>query len=358
MARHDPAQDKTEQPTPRRLQEARRRGHVARSADLTGALSLLAVLAFFYAVKERLFWDLERFLKWYLQGFVTTEVNFENAGHLLLTSAVYLARVVGPLLLVAALVAALVNLVQVGFVFAPYQLRPDLERLNPLAGLSRLLSTRSLVELGKACFKFGVIGAVVYLVLRAELHQFFLLSYMAPGPAFLAAGRVVLKVAAWAGLAYLVLGLLDYLYQRHEYMRTMRMTRFELKEELRQTEGDPLVRARQRERQRQIALNRIRQEVPRATVVITNPVHLAVALRYVEGEMPAPRVVAKGAGFLAEQIRLLAARHNVPVVENPELARFLFYRVDVGREIPRELYQAVAEILAAVYRLPGRAAGA
>ncbi|MBC7104663.1 MAG: EscU/YscU/HrcU family type III secretion system export apparatus switch protein, partial [Firmicutes bacterium] len=209
----------------------------------------------------------------------------------------------------------------------------------------------------KACFKFGVIGAVVYLALRAELHRFFLLPYMAPGPAFLTVGRVVLGVAAWAGVAYLVLGVVDFLYQRYEYMRTMRMTRFELKEELRQTEGDPLVRARQRERQRQIALNRIRQEVPRATVVITNPVHLAVALRYAE-EMLAPRVVAKGAGLLAEQIRMLAARYRVPVVENPEVARFLFYRVDVGREIPRELYRAVAEILAAVYRLPGRIPGA
>ncbi len=258
-------------------------------------------------------------------------------------------RVSAPVVVAALLGAVAVGVAQTGGLFTGKPLEPQLDRLNPLRAFERLFSLRSAAELLKAAFKLVAVVAAVWAPLRRVVSD--------PGPLVPSATEMavqmgsVLREVAWrGGLALGVLGVLDYLYQRFEHERGLRMTRQEVREDLRETEGDPLIRARLRARQRELARRRMLREVARATVVVTNPTHLAVALRYAPPQTPAPVVVAKGAGNVAERIREAALRHGVPIVPNPPLAQALYRRVPLGGVIPPALYRAVAEILALLYR--------
>jgi flagellar biosynthetic protein FlhB len=335
---------RTEPATPRRRQEARRRGQVARSADLTQAAALLAATAAATATAS-----------WAAGGFVAyaqralEAPRMDRPGLALLEGLEAGARVLAPAVLAALAVAVVVGVAQTGGLFTAKPLEPQLDRLNPLRALERLFSLRSAAELLKAALKLAAVVAAVWAPLRQVVAD--------PGPLAPSAAELVVQVGtvlrdvAWrGGLALGVLGVLDYLYQRFEYERGLRMTRQEVREDLRETEGDPLVRARQRARQRELARRRMLREVARATVVVTNPTHLAVALRYAPPHTPAPVVVAKGAGSVAERIREAARRHGVPTVPNPPLAQALYRRVPLGGAIPPALYRAVAEILALLYR--------
>ena len=354
MADQQTGQQKTEQPTPRRLQEARRKGQVAKSRDLTGAVSLAAVLVLFLVGLEWFVLNLQRVFTVYLHGFASDSVTPENIGYFALQSLALMFWVTAPVLVTALLVTLLVNFAQVGFLFAPSVLVPKLERLNPIQGFKRIFSTRGLFEFAKAAFKILFIGTLCGWLLHARIEDLMILSATSPGQGLYVVHNVLVTVAGAAAAAYLLIAVLDLIYQRHAHHKGLMMTRSEVKDEHRQTEGDPHLKSWLRKRQREIAMNRIKDEVPRATVVVTNPIHVAVALRYREGEMNAPVVTAKGAGYLAARIKELAARHGVPVVENRELARYLYRRAEIGAEIPVQVYQAVAEILAMVYRLKAR----
>jgi len=363
VPRNDSAQQKTEEPTPRRIREARKKGQVAKSSDLNGALILLAALILFYAFKDSMLVNLQKWLVGYLNTSLQYQTGsgdiFEDILYVIKSSLVFFLSFAGPIFALLVLVALLANLTQVGFLFAPEVITPKAERLNPLNGLKRIFSRRSLVEFGKMLVKVFVVGGVVYWLVKSKLPNLMLVYNETPAGALQKVTDFMLLIIGAGSLTYLVLAVLDYFYQYYEYKKELRMTKQELKDELKQTEGDPMIKAMQRERRRQIALNRIKYEVPRATVVVTNPVHVAVALRYDEDEMNAPRVTAKGANLMAERIKRIAVENDVPIVEKPDLARFLFSRVEVGEEIPVEIYQAVAEILAMIYRLRGygRAAG-
>lgn len=348
MAGND--QLKTEQPTARRLQEARRRGQVAKSNDLTAALILLGMVVVFYAFKDTFVESTGRYLAGYFSNIINPQ-NLKDPVEVLFSTTVFFLFLISPVFILVMIIAAAANLTQTGFVFSLEVLSPKLERLSIANGLRRMFSASSLVELTKSVLKLVVLAALIYLLVKEHLPELFMLYEGAPETVFQVVTGFFLLIAGYGSAAYLFLALLDYLYRRYEYFKELRMSRQELKEELRQTEGDPFLKARQRERQRQIAMNRIRQEVPGATVVITNPTHLAIAMRYKDGEDAAPRVVAKGAGYLAKLIVELANEHRVPVVENKEVARLLYHHTEIGREIPVELYQAVAEILAMIYRL-------
>ncbi|MBC7325285.1 MAG: EscU/YscU/HrcU family type III secretion system export apparatus switch protein, partial [Moorella sp. (in: Bacteria)] len=217
----------------------------------------------------------------------------------------------------------------------------------------RFFSRRALMDLGKSLAKVVVASLVVWLIVKGQFTRVLLSVDMGLSGILDLVGQLLYRVGLGVLAVFLVLAAVDYVFQRREYQRNLRMTRQEVKEEMKQTEGDPLVRSRLREKQRRLARHRMMHAVPRATVVITNPTHVAVALRYRETE-GAPRVVAKGAGSIAERIKDVARRHNVPIVEDPPVARALFRQVDIGQEIPLALYQAVAEILARIYRLRGR----
>lgn len=351
------AQERTERATPRKLQEAKRLGQVAKSADLNSAFILIFMAFFLWATQEIYLNNLSRFFTGYFAQHIT--FTGETADLLIIFRDVLLKgfSLFLPILVLPVIVALGTNLMQIGFLFAPSVLLPKGERLNPFNGLQRMFSLRGLFELVKTILKIVIVGVVMYLLIKNQLPALAKIFYANAAEAVVATVNFGISVLLYGSAAYLILALVDYFYQRYEYMKSMRMTRQELKEELRQTEGDPLIKAQIRRRMRQVALNQIRQEVPRATVVITNPVSLAVALLYQEQEMEAPKVTAKGVGVLASQIKKIARENDVQVVENKELARFLYYKVEINEKIPVVLYQVVAEILAHVYRLKGKVAG-
>lgn len=343
-------QEKTEPATPRRLQEARRKGNVARSPELAGASVMLCLIVLCYLLKDWFFFSMARFSAGFLTNFTVWEVTPANVTALLISAGVFCLQLVAPIFCVALLVTLTVNFLQVGFIFSPYPLIPRFDRLSITAGLARMFSMRALFEFFKAFVKVCVIGGLLVWLVWKNIDVLLILQNAAPAKGLRVVGDFVFKLAGTAALAYLGLAVIDYIFQRRTHQKELMMTKTEVKEEFRQTEGDPFLKGWLRRKMRQMMLNRIRQEVPKATVVVTNPTHLAVALKYESG-MDAPKVVAKGAGYLAARIREIAAEHGVAMVENPEVARFLYYKVDVGEAIPPVVYQAVAEIIALVYRL-------
>lgn len=321
---------------------------------MTGALCLLALIALLYATRDRFFLDLQSYFTGCFSQVGSMQAVEKGPVLAIHHAALFSLKLLAPFFLVALIVVIASNLVQVGFLFSPEVLKLKGSTLNPISGLQRMFSSRSLVELVKSVLKFSVIGFVTYYLIKVNLNSLLLVFSRSPGGIYQAVMGFVLTIAWWGALAYLALALLDYMYQRYDYKKSLMMTKQEVKEEFRQTEGDPLIKSKQREMRRSISLNKIITEVPRATVVVTNPTHLAVALRYEQGKMSAPKVVAKGAGRLAERIREIARENGVPVIEDKEVARFLYQNVEVDTEIPLEIYQAVAQVLALVYRLKAK----
>ena len=257
----------------------------------------------------------------------------------------------GPVLAIMAAIGAAGQIVQVGFLLSPKALQPRLERLNPVAGLKRIFSRRNLVKTAVNLAKLVVVMAVAWIVTSRRFGEVSGLPALGLIPGTLLLLRMLIELALWLAAVLLVIGVIDWLYQRWQHTRDLRMTKQQVKEERRSMEGDPHVKGRRYRMMRDIALQRINQQVPQADVVVSNPTHFAVALKYDEATMNAPRLVAKGADYMALRIRQVAAAAGVPIVERPPLARALYHGVEVGREISPEFYEAVAEILAYVYRL-------
>ncbi|HHT46172.1 MAG TPA: flagellar biosynthesis protein FlhB [Firmicutes bacterium] len=344
-------EDKTEEPTPHRRREARRRGQVMKSMEMNAAVNMLGA-AFFFILFYRHFLDaITSFLKHCLGELsqLTNEMFFFD----------YLARMtleqylalVAPFLAAALFLGLLSNILQVGFLVSGETIKPQLNRINPAEGAKRILSRRALFELIKSLLKVSIIGVVSYLYLCSKLPDMLLLLGQEAGVFTATLYRILQGLALRVAVVFLFLALIDYLFQRQEFQKSLRMSRKEVRDEFKNLEGDPHLRARQRERQRAIVQQRSLEHVPEATVVITNPTHLAVALRYDEKEDQAPVMVAKGAARIAERIREIAAKNNIPIIHDPPVARMLFENVEPGEEIPEDLYRAVAEILALVYRL-------
>lgn len=349
-----PAEERTEQATPRRRQEARRRGQVARSVELSSVAAFLAVVMVLKAVSEGALQGAMESIRFALTNLSHTE--FSPALALSFTSGClgHAAKAFLPVIGVAMVVGVAVNLLQVGVMFTAEPLAPNWARLNPVAGFMRLFSRRAFVESVKTLLKVLLIGWLAFSAVRADAAMLLRTSEIDPLMVLMLVGQLLYKMAWRVGLAMLVLALLDYGFQRWEYEKSLRMTKEEVKQELKQTEGDPQVKSRIRARQQAIARRRMMQAVPKADVVVTNPTHYAVALQYDSQKMAAPTVVAKGMNLIALRIRELAQQHSVPIVENPPLAQSLYRTVDIGEQIPPELYQAVAEVLAYVYRLRRR----
>ncbi|MCL2766084.1 MAG: flagellar biosynthesis protein FlhB [Peptococcaceae bacterium] len=348
------SQEKTEQATPKRLEEARKKGQVSKSVDLIGALCLIAIIGLLFASKDSFILDFQRYFTGY---FLDVGQNFGarfNPTFSLREATMFILKLVAPFFIVALLVVILTNLTQVGFLFTAQAIRPKPGLFNPIKGLERMFSRRSLVELFKSLLKFTIIGGITYVLINKSLDSLLVLFYTSPIGIYHIVLDLVIRIAFWAGLAYLALALLDFWYQRYEYDKSLKMSKQEVKDEFKQMEGDQLIRQKRREIHRSLSMNQIAREVPEATVVITNPTQFAVALRYDQNVMTAPKLVAKGAGVFAKRIKEVALEHKVPVMENKELARFIYDNVDVDQEIPMEIYQAVAQVLAMVYRLKAK----
>jgi len=348
----DRDEERTEPATPRRREEARERGQVARSADLSSALILLAAVVTLQFLGRPMIGGIFASTATVLEGLALVDGDpgslVTQFGGALTTVLLGFLPFVG-IVLAAALAA---NLVQVGFLFTAQPLAPDFDRINPVSGLGRLFSMRGLLRLVAGLLKLSVVALVVFWTLWAERVQLVELSGRGFEQILGVAVDLMLTLSLRAAGALLVLALFEYGVQRWQYERDLRMSKQEVREELKRYEGDPRIRERRRAIQQQLALQRMLLGVPQATVVITNPTHLAIAVRY-EKAMEAPVVVAKGAEQLARRIRESALEHGVPLVERKDLARALYRAVDVGQSIPPGLYQAVAEIIAYVYRLKG-----
>ena len=346
-------QEKTEEPTPRRREEARRRGQVARSREVAAVAVLSGGLLAFLLGGGYIMTHFMMLYRHFL-SFSHPLLDFKRAEGLFWLSVKMGLATLLPLVVIVLLLSFLSLYLQVGGVTAWEALSPKWERIHPVEGFKKLFSLPSLMELLKSILKITLIALVAWLVIDHEKERILLLAGQEvesiSRELFLLSRSLLTKTL----LALLVLAILDFLFQRWETERQLRMTREELKEELKQTEGDPWVKSRIRQIQRAMAQRRMMAEVPKADVVITNPEHFAVALKYEMGEMPAPQVLAKGADLLAQKIRAVAEAHDVPIVENPPLAQTLYREVEVGEYIPAELYQAVAEVLAYVYRLKGK----
>jgi len=347
-------QEKTEQPTPRKLQDARKKGQVAKSKDLSAAIVLMAAVTVFYLSTKSAVTGLERHMVWYFANCFNFGLPEKHLPWVLLNSLFDISVIFIPVILVTVIFGVIANVMQTGFILSADSLMPKLDRLNPLEGLKKMFSVNSLVELVKSIFKVVVVGAVSYLVAVKYIPELLMVFYKNPSQEMLEILDVLIVVAFAGGGAYLLLAVFDFYYQRFDFLKRMRMSKQDIKDEYKQTEGDPQIKGWLRKRQREISMNKIREEVPKATVVVTNPIHYAVALKYQEGVTGAPIVVAKGAGDIALRLKDIAVKSSVPVVENPPLARSLFQQVDVGREIPVELYQSVAEVMAMVLKLDKR----
>jgi flagellar biosynthetic protein FlhB len=347
----DTGQSRSEAPTQRRREKARKEGQVATSADLSSGLLLLAGTFTLWIGGEMFGGNLLRMVRSSLLYALRTEWGIPQSSALAKAALVQGLSVAGPLLAVLFVIGAAVGVVQAGFQVSWKPLAPEWGRLSWGKGWKRLFSTRSLA---RGVSSVAKVTAVALLVLWVLLHQVDHVSTAGHGTVERATAlgwRLAVLLGLAIAAAMVVIGLLDYLFQRWRHEQDLKMTRRELKEERREDEGDPHMRARIRKLQREVGQRRMMQEVPNASVVITNPTHIAVALQYERGLMNAPRVVAKGADLLAMQIRRIAERHGVPVLERKPLARALYLAVDVDQEIPAEFYHAIAEILAYIYRL-------
>lgn len=348
------AEDRTEKATPRRREEARKRGQVARSIEINSAAVLLCTFFFLKVFSPWLGAQVVAFSKQVIGGLGKSYSVPENIESLILLTAVLFFETCLPIMGIALFAGLLANYLQVGMLFTGQPLAPRFDRLNPVEGFKRIFSRRSAVELIKAVIKVGAVGYVAFNTVRSNLTIFPRLLDMSIEQSVKTVGELSSAIVLRIGILLLFLAVIDYAYQYWEYERSIRMTKQELKEEYRQYEGDPHIKAKIRQLQRQISLHRMMQELPKADVVITNPVHYAVALKYVPSKMKAPVVVAKGVDNLALRIKKIAEEYNITIYEDPPLAQALYRSVEIGQMIPPELYEAVARVLAFVYRLRNR----
>jgi len=348
----DGAQDRTEKATPRKRGKERRKGNVARSVELNSVAILFAGIFLFIFLGKELIERTLRFMIEVYQSVSVYEVTDDTLIYQVMFILRYFGPVVGAFLLGVMLTGLLINYLQVGFVYASEAIKIKFDKLNPVNGLKKLFSLNSIVELLKSLLKFIIVGFIAYSVLKRHTEDYLLLFSSTVPKAVNFFGSVVFELTVKIAVILLILAIGDYFYQKYSYEKRIMMTKQEVKDEWKDYEGDPRVKSRIRSLQFQMARRRMMSSVPEATVVVTNPVFIAVALKYEpKKRTDAPVVVAKGKRKVAEKIKVIAIQYNVPIVENKPLARSLYESCEVGMEIPFTLYHAVAEVLAYVYQM-------
>lgn len=357
FAKDGPGGEKTEPATAKKLKDAREEGKVAKSKELNSAMDLIA-----------LFLILKIFISYVSNGFLeefsavyskipevamigAKEMSSNTVMQVLRMSMWDSIKIMIPFLVIGLVVAVLVSLVQVGWQISTKPMQPKLDKFNPINGFKRMFSKEAVFELIKSILKIVLISYVAYSCIKDEQDNLFILYEIPLSQAILLCGSIIIDTGLKISLVYLVIGIADWAYQKHKFNEDMKMTKQEVRDEFKNTEGNPEIKSRQRQRMREVSQRRMMQDIPNADVVITNPTHLSVAIAYDNEKAKAPIVLAKGEDYLAMKIREAAKEHNVEIVENKPLARTLYATVAVGEEIPPELYQAVAEVLAMVYHM-------
>jgi flagellar biosynthetic protein FlhB len=342
----DGFQDKTEQATPRKKEQAKGKGQIARSKDLTSMITISGIIMLLYFGGEYFFSSLyEMTAGVYSMRYGTDLVR--TAGIVTMQGALILA----PFFITSVSLAVLGSVMQGGFVIKEYKV--EIGKINPLQGMKQMFSAKGLSELLKSILKFSIGGWIVYYVINKDLKVLPTLSAMEMNEMIKVSGSLIMDAIIIAFFFFLIVAIISYFIEKWQHERSLKMTKQEIKEEQKESDGDPLIKSRIRSIQREAARNRMMQEVPQSTVVITNPTHLAVAIKYEDKDMSAPKIVAKGSGTLAAKIKEIATEHGVPIVEDKPIARALF-KLELNTFIPEELYVAVAKILAYIYKLRGK----
>lgn len=349
----DTAQERTEAPTPRRRTEARERGQIGKSTDLTAALVILGGMIVLEVTGRDLLGRLLIIMRQCLDEATSTLVTTDQLAPLIARTFGQMATLLAPFLVVVVVLALAGSFAQVGVLFTFKPLTPSLNKLNPINGFKRIFSIQSLVTLAMGIAKMALVSLVAYWTIRSRADALVSASALPHLSVIGMAADIVMTVAIRLAIVLLVLGIIDFIWQRYKRERDLRMTKEEIKEEMKRMDGDPEIRRRRRQVQLEQAVQRIKASVPKADVVVTNPTELAIAIRYDADTMIAPKVIAKGAGYLARRIREIAIENGIPIVERKPLAQALYKSVEVGQEVPPEFYKAIAEILAYVYELAG-----
>jgi flagellar biosynthetic protein FlhB len=346
--------DKTEAPTAKRREQAREEGSVARSADLTAAALLIGGLVLLKWYGGGLMSAMSAIVRHMLGEGSLASLDAHSASESIPAMLAIVGRAMLPLFLGIVIIAIAANVAQVGFHISTAKLRPNLGALNPLRGLGRLFKGNSLVHLLLGILKLALVTLAAYSAVHGRIAQVIAIQNLSQTEMLQLGGEVLFSIGIRVGLVLLILAILDYAWQRWELEKSLKMTKQEVKDEMRNMEGDPKLKQRRRQVAMQIAQRKLKKDVPTADVVVTNPTEFAIALKYDSATMHAPRVIAKGQGLIAQRIREIAIEAGVPILERKPLARALYKLVEVGQEIPEEFYSAVAEILAYVYELTGK----
>jgi len=346
-------EEKTEEPTLRKRQELREKGEVAKSRELPSVAVLLASLMALTFFGSFMYSQIQLIMQQTLSLPMLNDLNVADFIIFAHKMTVRFIWALSPLLAAVFITAILSNIMQVGFVLSAESITPKLSKLDPIKGFTRLFSKQSLMETCKSLFKMTIVSVISYYTIKAEMKNVPMLGEMGVQAIWVYILTVFLKIFLRCSLAMVFVVVGDYAFQRWEFENRIKMSKQEIKDEHKKTEGDPQVKSRIKSIQMEMARKRMMQSVPEADVVITNPVRLAVAIKY-DPEMNAPKVLAKGAGEVAKKIRDLATEHDIPILEKKELARTLYKLVEIGQEIPSALYQSVAEVLAYIYKLKGK----
>lgn len=354
FAKEGPGGEKTEDATPKKLEDARKEGQVAKSQELVTAAALaglFATLQLFigYIGKNFIYSFNENYSV--LSTYSKELFNSSMATAFLSRGIETVIKICIPVYGIAFVIAFVTNVLQVKLKATGKPLQPKFEKINPLKGFKKMFSADKLVELIKSILKITVIGIIVYNTLKDETDTLSILYELGLNSAIMLIGNIVIGLGLKISIVFIVIGAADFLYQKFKFNRDMKMTKQEIKDEFKQTEGDPQIKGRIRQKMREASQRRMMQKLPEADVVITNPTHLACAIKYDKEVSEAPMLIAKGADFLAEKIKGVARENSIPIVENKPLARMLYANVELDAEIPRELYQMTAEVLAYVYSL-------
>ena len=349
----DDSGEKTEEATSQRREDFRKQGRVAQTRELSSVLVLFAGVGLVSLMSKFFFTQWREVFSHSFGDEMISAVRYGRLTEALTFAAGKTALIMAPILVIFWIIGFASSVIQTGFLYNEEALQIKWEHLNPVAGMQRLINLKALVEGAKSLVKLVLILTISYWLLRAQIRQLpQLMQYDVPS-LFVFLGHVSIRLLAGVGLFMTVLAGADYFYQRWTLEREMRMSKQEIKEEHKAREGDPMIRARIKRAQREAASRRMMDDVPKADVIVVNPTHIAIAIKYDE-TMVAPKIVAKGADIVADKIREIAKEHNIPIVQNIPLARTMFKTLKIGAAIPKELYTAVAEVLSYVYKLRRR----
>ncbi|WP_163536810.1 flagellar biosynthesis protein FlhB [Gracilibacillus sp. YIM 98692] len=345
------AGEKTEKATPKKRQDVRKKGQVAKSQDVNTAILLFFVFIILYVTGDLLKETMTSMYRSSFTEYIHHDLTQDYLFHVFIDVLRQISLALLPIVLMAIVAGLASNFLQIGFLFSTEPLKMKLNKIDPIQGMKRIFSARALVELAKSILKIISVGAITFSIIWMNKDEMIMLVDKDLNGALAFFGTMTVQMGVAAAIGLLIISVIDYTYQRYDFEKQNKMSKNDIKDEHKNIEGDPLIKSKIKERQKQMAMQRMMSEVPEADVIITNPTHYAIAISYDENKADAPYVVAKGVDFVARKIKEVARSHQVMMVENRPLARALYDKVEIGEVIDEEFFQAVAEILAYVYRV-------